>query len=67
MIFKNKNQKLGFFLFKSDFFDLNQISRFKLNFLTNVSHLLGISNSNIKKLVRHQALILFYYIKEVKN
>ena len=45
--FLNKNQKNPIFLFKSDFFDLNQILRFKLIFLTNVSHLLG--NSNINK------------------
>jgi len=37
--FLNKNKKIGFF-------DLNQTSRFKLNFLTNVYHLLGISNSS---------------------
>jgi len=38
--FLNKNQKIRFFSFKSDFLDLNQTLRFKLLFLSNVSHLL---------------------------
>jgi len=36
MIFFLKIQKIGFFLFKSDFFNLNQIFLFKLDFLFEV-------------------------------
>ena len=60
MIFLIKIKKSDFFDLNRIFFDLNQTSRFKLNFHTNVSHLLGIINSS-------QDIMFIYYIKEVKN